>query len=66
MAYRTRILERGSLNLVYSINKLEFLGVYKTARLRGILKKNIEKGWRNASLEPFNLKLVLYLLPKVE
>jgi DDE superfamily endonuclease len=33
IAYRTRILERGSLNLVYSIDKLEFLDVYKIARL---------------------------------
>ena len=33
MAYRTRILERGSLNLVYSVDKLEFLEVYKIARL---------------------------------
>ena len=44
MAYKTGILERGSLNLVYSINKLEFLEVYKIARLRGISKENIEKG----------------------
>jgi hypothetical protein len=44
MVYRTRILERGSLNLVYSVDKLEFLEVYKIARLRGISKENIEKG----------------------
>jgi len=64
MAYRTRILEQGSLNLVYSVDKLEFLEVYKIARLRGISKENIEKGWRNAGLEPFDPKLVLDLLPK--
>jgi hypothetical protein len=66
MVYRTRILERGSLNLVYSVDKLEFLEVYKIARLRGISKENIEKGWRNANLEPFDLKLVLDLLPKAQ
>jgi septum formation inhibitor MinC len=63
MAYRTGILERGSLNPVYSVDKLE---VYKIARLRGISKENIEKGWRNAGLEPFDPKLVLDLLPKAQ
>src|SRR5450432_3355951 len=66
MAYRTGILERGSLNPVYSVDKLEFLEVYKTARLRGISKENIEKRWRNAGLEPFDPKVVLDLLPKIQ
>src|SRR5450432_3938234 len=65
MAYKTGILERGSLNPVYSVDKLEFLEVYKTARLCGISKENIEKGWRNAGLEPFDSKAVLDLLPKL-
>jgi DDE superfamily endonuclease len=64
IAYKTGIQERGYLNPVYSVDKLEFLEVYKTARLRGISKENIQKGWRNAGLEPFDPKTVLDLLPK--
>ena len=44
IAYKTGIQERGYLNPVYSVDKLEFLEVYKTARLRGISKENIQKG----------------------
>jgi DDE superfamily endonuclease len=64
IAYKIGIQEQGYLNPVYSVDKLEFLEVYKTARLRGISKANIEKGWRNAGLEPFDPRAVLELLPK--
>jgi len=44
IVYKAGIQERGYLNTIYNVNKLEFLEVYKTARLRGILKENVIKG----------------------
>jgi DDE superfamily endonuclease len=63
-AYKAGVQERGYLNAIYNVNKLEFLEIYKTARLRGISKENIMKGWRNSGLQPFDSKVVLDLLPK--
>jgi hypothetical protein len=44
IAYKARIQEHRYLNTIYNVNKLEFLEVYKTARLRGISKENVIKG----------------------
>src|SRR5450432_713864 len=42
--YKAGIQEEGYLNPIYYVDKLEFLRIYKTARLRSISKENIIKG----------------------
>jgi DDE superfamily endonuclease len=44
IAYKVGIQEHRYLNPIYNVNKMEFLEIYKTARLQGISKENIRKG----------------------
>jgi hypothetical protein len=66
MAYSKGVLERGEYSPIYSINKIQFLEIYQYARQVAITASNIASAWKKARLEPFNLDIVLELLPKPE
>jgi DDE superfamily endonuclease len=64
MAYSKGVLEKGEYSPIYSINKLQFLEIYRYARQAAITTSNIVSAWKKAGLEPFNPESVLELLPK--
>jgi hypothetical protein len=63
-AYKAGVRERSKYIVSYSIDKIDFLEIYGTARDKAITPVNIEKAWKAVGLEPWDPEIVLGQLPK--
>jgi len=66
MAYSKGVIEKGEYSPIYSVDKLQFLEIYRHVRRSAITLSNIESAWKKAGLNPFNLSEVLDQLLKLE
>jgi hypothetical protein len=63
-AYKSGVRERSKFIVSYSIDKVDFLEIYRTARDQAITNENIRKAWKTSGLEPLNPEIALAKLPK--
>jgi hypothetical protein len=61
--YKKRVCKRSRFLIDYSIDKVDFLEIYKIAWARAITESNISKAWKAVRLDPFKLDVVLKQLP---
>jgi hypothetical protein len=62
-AYKAGVRERSKFIVSYSIDKIDFLEIYGSAREKAITPLNIEKAWKAVGLEPLDPEVVLKQLP---
>src|SRR6266480_1859128 len=62
-AYKVGICEYSKFIISYSINKIDFLEIYGSAREKAITPLNIKKAWKTAGLELLDPEVVLKQLP---
>jgi hypothetical protein len=61
--YKKGVRERSRFLINYSIDKVDFLEIYKIARAGAITESNISKAWKAVGLDPFEPDVVLKQLP---
>jgi hypothetical protein len=57
--YKKGVCERSRFLIDYSINKVDFLEIYKIARAGAITESNISKAWKAVGFNPFKPNVVL-------
>jgi hypothetical protein len=57
--YKKGVCERSRFLIDYSIDKVDFLEIYKRARAGAITESNISKAWKAVRLDPFEPDMVL-------
>ena len=61
--YKKGVRERSRFLVDYSIDKVDFLEIYRSAREGAFTESNISKAWKAVGLEPFDPDVVLKQLP---
>jgi hypothetical protein len=61
--YKKGVRERSRFSIDYSIDKVDFLEIYRSAREEAFRESNISKAWMAVGLEPFDPNVVLKQLP---